>query len=57
MVRFVSRTRIDLIAPGMDDGFSVEVIEVGQETIHPAVLDAYGDNDLIEAPKTPASAG
>src|ERR1700733_9692561 len=30
MERLVSRDRIDLIGPGMDDGFSVEIIEVGE---------------------------
>src|SRR5580698_2428413 len=29
--RLVSRCRINLIGPGMDDGFSVEVIEVGED--------------------------
>src|ERR1700733_14473466 len=31
MERLVSRCRINLIGPGMDDGFSVEVIEVGED--------------------------
>ena len=29
--RLVSRGRIDLVSPGMDDGLSVEVIEVGED--------------------------
>src|SRR3984957_5235897 len=31
MERLVSRCRINLIGPGMDDGFSVEVIEIGED--------------------------
>src|SRR5277367_6351294 len=31
MGRLVSRRRIDLISPGMDDGFAVEVIEIGED--------------------------
>jgi hypothetical protein len=31
MERLISRGLADLISPGMDDGFSVEVIEVGED--------------------------
>ena len=31
MERLISRDRIDLISPGVNDGFSVDVIEIGED--------------------------